>query len=73
MREAGSTAVQEVAFTLGNGIAYVQAAVCAGLEASTARSVKLKFPPALGTPAMAPLVESSARPAGSAPEAIDQA
>src|SRR5438128_5481590 len=27
MREAGSTAVQEVAFTLGNGIAYVEAAV----------------------------------------------
>jgi methylmalonyl-CoA mutase N-terminal domain/subunit len=32
MREAGSTAVQEVAFTLGNGIAYVQAALDAGLE-----------------------------------------
>jgi methylmalonyl-CoA mutase, N-terminal domain len=32
MREAGSTAVQEVAFTLGNGIAYVQAAVDAGLD-----------------------------------------
>jgi methylmalonyl-CoA mutase N-terminal domain/subunit len=32
MREAGSTAVQEVAFTLGNGIAYVEAAVCAGLD-----------------------------------------
>src|SRR6266576_1818692 len=32
MREAGSTAVQEVAFTLGNGIAYVQAAVRAGLD-----------------------------------------
>jgi methylmalonyl-CoA mutase, N-terminal domain len=32
MREAGSTAVQEVAFTLGNGIAYVQAAVNAGLD-----------------------------------------
>ena len=32
MREAGSTAVQEVAFTLGNGIAYVQAAINAGLE-----------------------------------------
>src|SRR6266852_1754664 len=27
MREAGSTAVQEVAFTLGNGIAYVEAAI----------------------------------------------
>ncbi len=32
MREAGSTAVQEVAFTLGNGIAYVQAAINAGLN-----------------------------------------
>jgi len=31
MREAGSTAVQEVAFTLGNGIAYVEAAIRAGL------------------------------------------
>jgi len=32
MREAGCTAVQEVAFTLGNGIAYVQAALQAGLD-----------------------------------------
>jgi len=32
MREAGSTAVQEIAFTLGNGIAYVQAAIKAGLD-----------------------------------------
>jgi methylmalonyl-CoA mutase, N-terminal domain len=32
IREAGSTAVQEVAFTLANGIAYVQAALKAGLE-----------------------------------------
>jgi methylmalonyl-CoA mutase, N-terminal domain len=32
MREAGSTAVQEVAFTLGNGIAYVAAAIRAGLD-----------------------------------------
>ena len=32
MREAGSTAVQEVAFTLGNGMAYVQAAIEAGLD-----------------------------------------
>jgi methylmalonyl-CoA mutase N-terminal domain/subunit len=31
MREAGATAVQEVAFTLGNAIAYVQAALDAGL------------------------------------------
>jgi methylmalonyl-CoA mutase N-terminal domain/subunit len=32
IREAGSTAVQELAFTLSNGIAYVQAAVNAGLD-----------------------------------------
>ena len=32
MREAGSTAVQEVAFTLANGIAYVEAAINAGLD-----------------------------------------
>src|SRR6202795_4625982 len=32
MREAGSTAVQEVAFTLANAIAYVQAAIDAGLD-----------------------------------------
>jgi methylmalonyl-CoA mutase N-terminal domain/subunit len=32
MREAGCTAVQEVAFTFANAIAYVQAALDAGLE-----------------------------------------
>ncbi|MDO9130732.1 MAG: methylmalonyl-CoA mutase family protein, partial [Anaerolineales bacterium] len=32
IREAGSTAVQEVAFTLANGIAYVQAAIDSGLQ-----------------------------------------
>ncbi|HEX6177914.1 MAG TPA: methylmalonyl-CoA mutase family protein, partial [Thermoanaerobaculia bacterium] len=32
IREAGSTAVQEVAFTLANGLAYVQAAVDRGLD-----------------------------------------
>jgi len=32
IREAGSTAVQEVAFTLADGIAYVQAAIKAGLD-----------------------------------------
>ena len=30
IREAGSTAVQEVAFTLANGVAYVEAAIAAG-------------------------------------------
>jgi methylmalonyl-CoA mutase N-terminal domain/subunit len=32
IREAGSTAVQEIAFTLANGISYVQAAIDAGLD-----------------------------------------
>ena len=32
IREAGATAAQEIAFTLGNGIEYVQAALDAGLE-----------------------------------------
>ncbi|MGB9592049.1 MAG: methylmalonyl-CoA mutase family protein, partial [Candidatus Kryptoniota bacterium] len=32
IREAGSTAVQEVAFTLANAIAYVQAAIAVGLN-----------------------------------------
>jgi methylmalonyl-CoA mutase N-terminal domain/subunit len=35
IREAGSTAVQEVAFTLADGIAYVEAAVRAGLDVDT--------------------------------------
>jgi len=32
IREAGSTAVQELAFTLANGIAYTEAAIAAGLS-----------------------------------------
>ncbi|HTB10769.1 MAG TPA: methylmalonyl-CoA mutase family protein [Bryobacteraceae bacterium] len=32
IREAGSTAIQEVAFTLANAIAYIEAAVKAGLD-----------------------------------------
>ena len=32
IREAGSTAAQEVAFTLANGLAYVDAAISAGLD-----------------------------------------
>jgi methylmalonyl-CoA mutase N-terminal domain/subunit len=35
MREAGCTAVQEVAFTLSNGMTYVQAAIDAGLDVDT--------------------------------------
>jgi methylmalonyl-CoA mutase N-terminal domain/subunit len=35
IREAGATAVQEIAFTLANGIAYVQAAIDAGLDVNT--------------------------------------
>ncbi len=35
IREAGSTAVQEVAFTLADGLAYLKAAVDAGLDATS--------------------------------------
>lgn len=35
IREAGSTAAQEVGFTLANGIAYVNAAIKAGLDVDT--------------------------------------
>jgi len=35
IREAGSTAVQEIAFTFANAVAYVQAAVDAGLDINT--------------------------------------
>ena len=35
IREAGSTAAQEIGFTLANGIAYVQAAIGAGLDVDT--------------------------------------
>jgi methylmalonyl-CoA mutase N-terminal domain/subunit len=35
IREAGSTAAQEIGFTLGDGIAYVQAAIDAGLDIDT--------------------------------------
>ena len=42
MREAGATAVQELAFTLANGIAYVEAAVRAGLDVN-AFGARLSF------------------------------
>ena len=42
IREAGATAAQEVAFTLANGIAYVQACVEAGLDAN-AFAARLSF------------------------------
>jgi methylmalonyl-CoA mutase N-terminal domain/subunit len=35
IREAGSTAAQELAFTLANGMAYVQAGIDAGLDVDT--------------------------------------
>jgi methylmalonyl-CoA mutase, N-terminal domain len=35
IREAGSTAVQEVAFTFANAMAYVQAAIAAGLDVNS--------------------------------------
>ena len=41
IREAGSTAVQELAFTLANGIAYCAAAVDAGLAARRVRRAPL--------------------------------
>ncbi|NOZ73173.1 MAG: methylmalonyl-CoA mutase, partial [Chloroflexi bacterium] len=44
IREAGSTAVQEVAFTLANGMAYVRAALAAGLDIDTfARQLSFFF------------------------------
>src|SRR5207244_8200234 len=42
IREAGSTAVQELAFTLANGIAYCAAAVEAGLSPDALRA-RLSF------------------------------
>ena len=42
IREAGSTAVQELAFTLADGIAYVQAAIQAGLDVDSFAS-RLSF------------------------------
>ncbi len=42
MREAGCSAVQEVAFTLANGIAYVEAAIHAGLDVDSFAS-RLSF------------------------------
>ena len=42
IREAGSTAVQEVAFTFANAIAYVQAAIDAGLDVNRVGS-RLSF------------------------------
>ena len=41
IREAGSTAAQELAFTLANGIAYCEAAVTAGLSLERARRAAL--------------------------------
>src|SRR6185312_14443663 len=35
MREAGSTAAQEVAFTFANAIAYIESAIAAGLDVDT--------------------------------------
>ena len=41
IREAGSTAVQEVAFTLAHATAYVQSAIDAGLDVNYVRSANL--------------------------------
>ncbi len=44
IREAGSTAAQEIAFTLADGIAYVQAAIDAGLDVdSFAKQISFFF------------------------------
>src|SRR4030067_3599219 len=43
IREAGSTAAQEIAFTLANGIAYVQAASDAGKEVDSVASRRRVF------------------------------
>src|SRR5699024_258280 len=44
IREAGSSAAQEIAFTLADGVAYVQAAVDAGMDVNTfARRVSFFF------------------------------
>lgn len=42
IREAGSTAAQEIAFTLADGIAYVEAAIATGLDVDTFAS-RLSF------------------------------
>ena len=42
IREAGSTAAQEIAFTLANGIAYIEGAIAAGLDVDTFAS-RLSF------------------------------
>jgi hypothetical protein len=41
IREAGSTAVQEIAFTLSNGKAYVEAALTKGLDINVLASACL--------------------------------
>jgi len=44
MREAGATAVQEIAFTLGDGLAYLEAARARGLDATRiARRISFFF------------------------------
>src|SRR5256714_8510104 len=42
IREAGSTAIQEVAFTMANAIAYIEAAIAAGLDVD-AFAPRLRF------------------------------
>src|SRR3974390_1811536 len=46
--------------------------VCTGVPASFTRAVKANVPVAVGVPAIAPLLEFSVRPGGSAPLAMDQ-
>jgi methylmalonyl-CoA mutase N-terminal domain/subunit len=43
IREAGSTAAQEIAFTLANGITYVEAAIAKGLDVDSRSRVVFPF------------------------------
>ena len=62
LREAGSTAVQEVAFTLANAVAYVQAAQAAGARGRRVR-------PAAVASSSTPTTTSSRRSPSSGPRA----
>jgi methylmalonyl-CoA mutase N-terminal domain/subunit len=63
MREAGCTAVQEVAFTLADGVAYLEAAIQAGLDVDTVASGSRFFSAA--TTISSKRSQNSGPPAGS--------
>ena len=66
MREAGATAAQELAFTLADAIAYVEAAVARGLDVDdfAGRLASSSSPPGASCSRRSP---SSGRPAGCGP------